>query len=67
MSPQSRTSVSRRSESSRCEVLAGRTVAACVHPLAAWSCARRSFRVLLVAGYVAAGYVAALTAMVLMN
>jgi len=50
-----------------CEVIAGRTLAACVHPLAAWHSTVRSFRLLLVAGYFAAGYVAVLTALVLMR
>jgi hypothetical protein len=45
----------------RCEVLAGRTLAACVHPLAAWRCTVPSFRVLLLAGYFAAGYIVTLT------
>jgi hypothetical protein len=48
-------------------VIAGRTLAACVHPLAAWHSTVRSFRVLLVAGYFAAGYVAVLMALVLMK
>jgi hypothetical protein len=57
----------RRTASSRFEVLAGRTLAACVHPQAAWSCTVRSFRVLLIAGYFAAGYFTALAAIALMN
>ena len=44
----------------RLEIALGRMAAACVHPLAAWHDARRTFRVLLVAGYFAAGFVAAL-------
>jgi hypothetical protein len=67
VSAHSRAKVSRRSASSRGEVLVGRTAAACVHPLAAWSCARRSFRVLLLAGYFTAGYLAVLAALVFMN
>ena len=51
----------------RGEVLVGRTMAACVHPLAAWHSRIRSFRVLLLAGYFAAGYIAGLVAIVLMN
>jgi hypothetical protein len=50
----------------RWEILAGRTLAACVHPAAAWQSTVRSFRVLLLAGYFAAGYIAALAVM-LMN
>ena len=49
----------------RAEVLAGRTLAACDHPHAAWQSTVRSFRVMLVAGYFAAGYLLALLAMVL--
>jgi hypothetical protein len=49
----------------RIEIALGRTAAACVHPLAAWHDARRTFRVLLVAGYFAAGFVAALAALIL--
>jgi hypothetical protein len=47
----------------RWEILAGRTLAACVHPTAAWHSTVRSFRVLLVAGYFAAGYIGALALM----
>jgi len=49
----------------RIEIALGRMTAACVHPLAAWHDARRTFRVLLVAGYFAAGFVAALAALIL--
>lgn len=51
----------------RAEVLFGRTLAACIHPIAAWRYDIRSFRVLLVAGYFAAGFIAVLLAAVLMN
>jgi len=51
----------------RCEVLIGRSLAACVHPLAAWRSKARSFRVLLLAGYFTAGYVAALATLALMR
>jgi len=51
----------------RVEVLFGRTLAACVHPIAAWRYDIRSFRVLLVAGYFTAGFVAVLLAILLMN
>ena len=47
------------------EVLIGRSLAACVHPMAAWQSKARSFRVLLVAGYFALGYLAVLTAIAL--
>jgi hypothetical protein len=49
----------------RWEILAGRTLAACVHPTAAWRSTVRSFRVLLVAGYFAAGYLGALAIMLM--
>ena len=49
------------------EVLFGRTLAACIHPIAAWRYDIRSFRVLLVAGYFTAGFIAVLLAIVLMN
>jgi hypothetical protein len=51
--------------SNRCAVLIGRTLAACVHPVPAWHSPARSYRVLLVAGYFTAGYVAGLAVMVL--
>jgi hypothetical protein len=47
------------------EALLGRSLAACVHPLAAWQSQVRSFRVLLVAGYFAAAYVMVLAAIAL--
>ncbi len=42
------------------EIALGRMAAACVHPLAAWHDTRRTFRLLLVAGYFAAGFVTGL-------
>ena len=51
----------------RIEIALGRTAAACVHPLAAWHDARRTFRVLLVAGYFGAGFVMGLGAVALMG
>jgi hypothetical protein len=50
----------------RWEILAGRTLAACVHPAAAWHSTVRSFRVLLIAGYFAAGYIGALAMIMLL-
>jgi hypothetical protein len=50
----------------RPEILLGRSLAACVHPLAAWQSKARSFRLLLVAGYFAVGYVTVLAAIALM-
>jgi len=49
----------------RWEILAGRTLAACVHPRAAWHSTVGSFRVLLVAGYFAAGYIGVLAIMLM--
>jgi hypothetical protein len=46
------------------EVLLGRSLAACVHPIAAWQSRARSFRLMLVAGYFAMGYVTVLAAIV---
>lgn len=47
------------------EVLLGRSLAACAHPMAAWQAKARSFRVLLLGGYFLAGYIAVLAAMAL--
>ncbi len=46
--------------STRTEVLVGRTLAACVHPYAAWRTRSIKNRLLLVAGFAAAGYIASL-------
>lgn len=40
-------------------------MAACVHPMAAWQSKARSFRVLLIAGYFAIGYIVVLAAIAL--
>ena len=48
---------------SRCEVFIGRSLAMCVHPFAAWRSRARSVRVLVLAGYFAAGYVSVLAAL----
>lgn len=50
----------------RCEVLIGRSLAACVHPIAAWRSTARSFRVMLFAGYFTAAYVSVLAALILL-
>jgi hypothetical protein len=47
------------------EVLLGRSLAACIHPIAAWQSRARTFRVLVVAGYFAVGYIAMLAAIAL--
>jgi hypothetical protein len=39
------------------EVLIGRTLAACVHPVAAWRSGSKSARLQFFAGYFVAGYV----------
>lgn len=51
----------------RAEVLFGRTLAACINPIAAWQYHIRSFRVLLLAGYFTAGFIGVLLAAVLMD
>jgi hypothetical protein len=45
------------------EILAGRSAAAFVHPIAAWQRLSRAGRLLLIAGYSAAGYVTVLAAL----
>jgi hypothetical protein len=50
----------------RPEILLGRSLAACVHPMAAWQSKARSFRLLLVAGYFAVGYLTVLATIALM-
>ena len=47
------------------EVLLGRSLAACIHPIAAWQSRARTFRVLVVAGYFAVGYITVLAAIAL--
>ena len=59
--------MSRNDASNRYEILVGRTIAACVHPQAAWQSTVRSFRFLMFAGYFTAGYIAGLVAIVLMD
>jgi hypothetical protein len=49
------------------EVLLGRSIAACVHPVAAWHSKARSFRVLLVAGYFVVGYLSGLATIALIQ
>ena len=57
----------RTRSSNRCEVLIGRSLAACVHPQAAWVSTVRSFRLLLLAGYFTAGYITVLAALTLVK
>jgi hypothetical protein len=56
-----------RTSSLRYEVIAGRALAACVHPEAAWRSQVRSFRMFAIAGYFAAGYVLVLSALALID
>jgi hypothetical protein len=49
--------------SSRLEIILGRSLAACVHPEAAWRTGIRG-RIPVVVGYVLAGYLLALLALV---
>jgi len=43
--------------STRLEILVGRSMAACVHPVAAWRSGSKSVRLQFLAGYFVAGYV----------
>jgi hypothetical protein len=56
-----------RSSSQWHEVLIGRSMAACVHPMAAWQSKAQSFRVLLVAGYFVVGYLSGMAAIALIQ
>jgi hypothetical protein len=51
--------------SHRIEVLVGRSLAAAVHPVAAWRSAQLSFRLMLLASYFLAGYTVVLGALAL--
>jgi hypothetical protein len=51
----------------RREVLIGKSLAACVHPFAAWRLSRRRIRVVILAGYFVTGYVAVLVALELLT
>jgi hypothetical protein len=53
--------------SRRHEVLIGRSLAVCVHPLAAWRANARKDRLLVLAGYFTAAYAVALSALVLLS
>jgi hypothetical protein len=50
----------------RVEIFLGRSLAMCAHPVAAWPRARLRARLVIVAGYVAAGYVTTLTGLLLL-
>jgi hypothetical protein len=49
--------------STRLEILAGRWLAVCVHPEAAWRSRSRSLRLLCVSGYFAGGYIVSFLAL----
>jgi hypothetical protein len=49
----------------RCEILIGRGLAMCVHPVAAWRCASLRARLVVVAAYFAASYAVILSALAL--
>ena len=48
------------------EVFVGRSLAMCVHPVAAWRLSSVRGRLLVIAGYAAAGYTGVFAALVLM-
>ena len=48
------------------EILFGRALAACVHTFAAWRRFSRSWRLWIVAAYIAAGYVIVFTLLVML-
>jgi ribose/xylose/arabinose/galactoside ABC-type transport system permease subunit len=51
----------------RHEVLLGRSLAVCAHPHAAWRLGVPAFRLVIVGGYFAAGFVAAFAALLLLR
>ena len=53
--------------STRGEVLLGRSLAACVHPVAAWRSGSRAARAQFFVGYFVAGYVLVFLALLLMT
>ena len=55
------------SSSSRVEIVIGRSMAAFVHPVAAWYSLTKPGRVLLAGFYGAVGYVAVLTALLILS
>jgi hypothetical protein len=52
--------------SNRLEIMIGRSLAICLHPVAAWLSRSQRKRLVLVGGYVGAGYVAVLLALLLL-
>jgi len=53
--------------STRSEVFIGRSLAICAHPVAAWRTTIRSIRLVLLASYFAAAYVAVFALMALIG
>jgi hypothetical protein len=53
--------------SNRLEIMMGRSLAICLHPVAAWLSRSQRKRLVLVGGYVGAGYVAVLIALLLLS
>jgi hypothetical protein len=53
--------------STRSEIFVGRSLAICAHPVAAWRTTIRSIRLVLLAGYFAAAYVAMFALMALIG
>ena len=53
--------------SNRLEIMIGRSLAICLHPVAAWLSRSQRKRLVLVGGYVGAGYVAVLLALLLLS
>ena len=51
--------------SNRVEIMIGRSLAACVHPYAAWRVSSRSGRLTILIGYTVIGYVAVLGALLI--
>jgi hypothetical protein len=52
--------------SNRLEIVMGRSMAICLHPVAAWLSRSQRKRLILVGGYVGAGYVVGLIALLLL-
>jgi hypothetical protein len=58
---------SRDRPSNRLEIIMGRSLAICLHPVAAWLSRSQRKRLVLVGGYVGAGYVLVLIALLLLS
>jgi hypothetical protein len=53
--------------SNRLEIMNGKSLAICLHPVAAWLTRSQRKRLVLVGGYVGAGYVVVLVALLLLS